>query len=57
MRSVAGLLERYDWFPLTRDQLTMLLEGNTGDSSRVFASLGITPSPFDRDHLAYLKRR
>jgi hypothetical protein len=53
--AVAGLLDRFESFPLTRDQLTMLLEGNTGDSSEVFAELHIQPQHFDQDSLAYLR--
>ncbi len=54
VRAMAGLLERFEWFPMTRDQLTMLLEGNTGNSSKVFTTLAIEPSRFDKEHLAYL---
>ncbi|MGD2020119.1 MAG: NAD(P)H-binding protein [Thiohalocapsa sp.] len=50
---VASVLGRFDWFPVTRDQLTMLLAGNTCVEDG-FASLGITPRPFDPDSLAYL---
>ncbi len=53
--AATGLLERFESFPLTRDQLTMLLEGNTGDSSEVFAELRIEPTPFDQKNLAYLR--
>ena len=53
--AAAGLLERFESFPLTRDQLTMLLEGNTGDSSEVFAELRIEPRSFDQKSLAYLR--
>ena len=45
--------EGIDFFPLTGDQLTMLLQGNTCDQSGL-DELGIDPQPFDRDHLAYL---
>ena len=51
----AGLLERYPDFPLTRDQLRMLLEGNTC-SDESLRALGITPRPFDLDTLSYLTR-
>nr|VFK15461.1 MAG: NADH dehydrogenase [Candidatus Kentron sp. LPFa]VFK31209.1 MAG: NADH dehydrogenase [Candidatus Kentron sp. LPFa] len=54
IRIAAALLERSADFPLTRDQLTMLLEGNTGDSSDVFDTYGITPTAFDEDALSYL---
>jgi len=57
VRTMVSLLERFEWFPMTRDQLSMLLEGNSGDSSDVFATLAIEPSRFDKEHLAYLNRR
>jgi uncharacterized protein YbjT (DUF2867 family) len=57
VRTLAGMLERFEWFPMTRDQLSMLLEGNTGDSSRIFSTLAVEPSRFDREHLAYLGRQ
>lgn len=53
--AAAGVLERFESFPLTRDQLTMLLEGNTGDSSEEFAELRIEPRHFDQKNLAYLR--
>jgi NADH dehydrogenase len=50
---VASALGRFDWFPVTRDQLTMLLAGNTCIEDG-FATLGMAPRPFDPDSLAYL---
>nr|VFK20533.1 MAG: NADH dehydrogenase [Candidatus Kentron sp. LFY] len=55
LRMAATVLDRSPDFPLTRDQLTMLLEGNTGDSSSVFAAYGIEPTAFDEDSLSYLR--
>ena len=51
--AVAVLLERFESFPVTRDQLQMLLEGNNcGDGA--FALLGIEPTPFNAGQLGYL---
>lgn len=50
---VASVMGRFDWFPVTRDQLTMLLGGNTCVEDG-FAPLGIAPKPFDPETLAYL---
>jgi NADH dehydrogenase len=50
---VATVMGRFSWFPVTRDQLTMLLAGNTCVEDG-FTPLGITPRPFDPDTLAYL---
>lgn len=54
VRAAAMLLEGFEFFPLSRDQLTMLLEGNTCDSSTVFEDYGIQPTPFSERNLAYL---
>jgi NADH dehydrogenase len=51
----ASMLDRFESFPITRDQLDMLVEGNTGDSSAIFETLGILPARFDVENLAYLK--
>lgn len=51
---VAGLLGRFSWFPVTRDQLTMLLAGNTCAADGLGA-LGIEPRRFDEQALAYLR--
>lgn len=51
--AVAALFDRFESFPVTRDQIQMLLEGNTcGDGA--FALLDIHPRPFDAEHLSYL---
>ena len=38
---VAALLDRFKWFPVTRGQLTMLLEGNTCDSKKTFEQFNL----------------
>ncbi len=55
VKLVAGVLEGFEFFPITRDQITMLMEGNTCDSSEVFAAFGLIPTRFNLDSLAYLK--
>jgi NADH dehydrogenase len=54
IKTVAALFDRWPWFPITRDQIQMLLAGNTCDSDAIFAQLGITPARFDVDALSYL---
>lgn len=51
----ASLLDRYAWFPVTRDQLTMLMEGNTVDTPAGFEAFGMTPRRLTDDRLAYLR--
>jgi NADH dehydrogenase len=49
-------MERFSWFPLTKDQLTMLMEGNSCDGREIFDMLGIRPIDFEVDNLGYLKQ-
>lgn len=51
--AAAALLDRFESFPITRDQLTMLLQGNTCNSTAL-QRLGISPTRFDADSLQYL---
>ena len=51
---VAGLMDRFSWFPVTRDQLIMLLAGNTC-SDDGFERLGLAARAFDEDALGYLQ--
>lgn len=50
---LASLFDHYRWFPITADQLTMLLEGNccTAENLRSFIH---EPAPFESLHLSYL---
>jgi NADH dehydrogenase len=52
--AAASLMDRQAWFPITRDQITMLLEGNTCREEGAFDLLGIDPTPFDEESLRYL---
>jgi len=54
IKMVAGMLDRFSFFPITKDQLTMLLEGNTCDSKEVFEEFKIDPIPMNKDTLNYL---
>ena len=55
VKTAAMLLGGLDILPITRDQISMLMEGNTCDSSEIFREFGIDPIPFDAEHLSYLK--
>ncbi len=55
MQVAAFLLDWAPVFPVTRDQLTMLAEGNTVDPSVLPGITGRTPTPFTAEHLRYLK--
>lgn len=54
LRLAASVLDRFTFFPVTRDQLTMLLQGNVVDSREAFEKLRITPAQFSGEQLAYL---
>ena len=55
IKSLAFLLDRFSWFPVTRAQLTMLMEDNTCNSDNIFKLLQIEPKRFGVDALSYLK--
>ena len=55
IRAVASLLDRFEWFPITRDQVQMLLEGNAADGREAWELFGITPRRFEVEALAYLR--
>lgn len=54
VKGAAALLEGQSWFPITRDQIDMLLEGNVCDEPGAFRILGIEPIRFDELSLGYL---
>ncbi|NNF41252.1 MAG: NAD(P)H-binding protein [Woeseiaceae bacterium] len=54
MRVAATLLDWLPFFPVTRDQLTMLEEGNTADPAVLRQLTGREPQGFDTDALRYL---
>ncbi len=53
LEPVAAVLGRFSWFPVTRDQLRMLLAGNTCSDDGL-ARLGMAGRAFDQSSLAYL---
>lgn len=54
IKIAASLLGRFPSFPITKDQLTMLLEGNTCDSTLGFKEFDIIPTNFSTENLTYL---
>jgi uncharacterized protein YbjT (DUF2867 family) len=55
MKFAATLFDWLPFFPVTRDQLTMLAEGNIGDPSDLAALIGREPRAFLPANLAYLR--
>ena len=56
VRLAATLLDRFGFFPITRDQLVMLMEGNTVATERDFNRLDISPVAMTVERLAYLRQ-
>jgi len=54
LRFLAAMLDRFSWFPITRIELRMFLEGNTCDSGDLYRTFGITPRRFTPEYLEYL---
>lgn len=54
MKLAATLFDWLPLFPVTRDQLTMLAEGNTADPAIVESLIGRSPRAFTLEHLDYL---
>ena len=55
IKSLASIFGRFAWFPITKDQITMLMEGNVCNSEEIFSLLEIKPIPFDSESLSYLE--
>ena len=53
VRIVVSLLDSFKWFPITKDQLNMLIEGNTTHED-YFNEFKIEPINFEVDNLSYL---
>jgi len=54
IKIAASIFERFPFFPITKDQLTMLLEGNTCDSTIAFKDFEVDPISFSIENLEYL---
>ena len=55
IKFIASLLDRFNWFPVTRDQIIMLVEGNLVEE-QYFDDFNIEPKLFNRNNLEYLKK-
>ena len=54
IKLAASIFERFPFFPITKEQLTMLLEGNTCDSTRSFKDFEVDLISFSVENLEYL---
>lgn len=55
VKMLAFFFERFAWFPITRDQVTMLVESNVCDSQEHFDTFEIERIPYNTETLSYLK--
>jgi NADH dehydrogenase len=55
--TIAGLFDRFSWFPAGREQLEDLVKGNVCDSSEIFKKYQIDPIPFNIKNLSYLNTK
>lgn len=56
MKLGATLFDWLPFFPVTRDQLTMLADGNTAEPDELVELIGRKPAEFSPDNLDYLDR-
>ena len=52
--SIAGVFDRFSWFPAGKDQLNDLVKGSVCDSSEVLKRYDIDLTPFNVDNLKYI---
>ncbi|MDI6789987.1 MAG: complex I NDUFA9 subunit family protein [Thermodesulfobacteriota bacterium] len=55
IRIMAYFLEGLPGFPLARDQIVMLLEGNIGSETSFYEEFGIAPTPFEAGIKEYIR--
>ena len=55
IKILASFLDRFSWFPVTKDQISMLVEGNICKSEDLFKMCDISPILFNSKSLSYLK--
>ena len=55
IKTLGALLGGFPWFPVTKDQITMLIEGNVCQSDDVYEMFNLIPTPFNSESLSYLK--
>ena len=56
IRIMAYFLEGLPGFPLARDQIVMLLDGNIGNETSFYEEFGIAPTPFEAGIKEYIQR-
>ena len=57
IKVLARIFDQFYFFPITYDQINMMLEGNTCKSQNLFKKFKITPITFSSKNLSYLKTK
>ena len=52
--TIAGLLDRFSWFPAGKEQLQDLVKGNVCNSDEIFKKYAIDRIPFNLENIVYL---
>tara|TARA_B100000287_G_C20625306_1_gene777536 strand:- start:801 stop:1757 length:957 start_codon:yes stop_codon:yes gene_type:complete len=52
--TIAGVLDKFEWFPAGKDQLKDLIKGSVCNSEELFKKYNIEPIPFNTENLNYL---
>ena len=55
IKLLASIFDQFDWFPVTKDQLIMLSDGNSCSSKKYFSEFDINEIPFSVEELKYLR--
>ena len=54
IKLLAKIFQQFSWFPITSDQITMLLQSNVCLSNKLFSEFEIEEIPFNKTSLSYL---
>jgi len=54
IKPFVAAMSRFSFFPITSDQLKLLIKGNVCENQSAWAELHIQPKPFSPEHLSYL---
>lgn len=57
IKLLALLLDRFSWFPISKDQLTMLMEGNICNAEKSYKDFNYHPKLFSKENLSYLNKK
>ena len=55
IKFLASIFDRFSWFPVTKDQLVMLSDGNSCNTEKYFSEFNINEIPFSIEQLRYLR--